>query len=488
MSISRREFLQRALAVGAVGATTGLTGLSAFAARHDPIGEGTADLFKKFNGNVVLLAGKYSGLVHAMDLAVPETLAWFPYGLTGMDMPIAHHIAAMPSADPYSGFDFYQTFQPPMAPYVDENSLEWRNRGDFKMYKMRFDGSGQQNRISLVSDISAVTGMALGVHVSIGVGGNANKYVAFADGQKDMVLITTVDDNPKSVKAFRLDYDVLARQLKVSHVLPDSATGKFDYQGRKGVKTTHEAMLGEELIPADTTAVFVDAFTWHPTLPLGAILIRRLGCCCIVDTRPWEPLALLSTGKGSPDNFRLVKQRGDTWIFSVPAVVTPMHESGFLTNGEYFLACNNVLQNLVTVYQSTDPNPNKWKKTHFVEGFGNMYLPMHTGNVPDSRWACLTLWARKPNNGFVCKIDTKTWKVVAKWDIGPDPHTVDCTVDGKYMTAVYSGHQAGQSGLVVINCHTDKIEARIPSPSGHHDHVVVPRDWEGMKTSRSTSV
>ena len=123
MSICRREFLQRSLALGAIGATTGLTGQSAFAARHAPIGEGTAELFKKFDGNDVLLAGKYSGLAHVMDLAAPETLAWYPYGLTGMDMPIAHHIAAMPSSDPYSGFDFYQTFQPPMDPYVDENSL-----------------------------------------------------------------------------------------------------------------------------------------------------------------------------------------------------------------------------------------------------------------------------------------------------------------------------------------------------------------------------
>lgn len=488
MSLTRRQFLKSSLAFGAFSATAGLISIPAFAARHNPTGEGTAELFKKFEGNVVLLAGKYSGIVQAMDLAVPETLAWFPYGLTGMDMPIAHHIAAMPSADPYRGFDFYQTFQPPMEPYIDENSPEWRHRGDFRMYKMRFDGSRKQNRITVVSDISAATGMGLGVHVSLGVGENANKYVAFADGQKDIVLITTVDDNPKPVKAFRLDYDIPARQLRVSHVLPDRATGMFDYQGRKGVKTTHEAMLGEELIPADTTAVFVDAFTWHPTLPLGAILLRRLGGCCIVNTQTWEPVALLSTAKGSPDHFPLVKQSGHTWTYSVPAVLTPMHESGFLTSGEYFLACNNVLQNNVAVFDSTDPNPNKWKKMHFVEGFGNKYLPMHTGNLPDSRWVFFTLHAHHPNTGFVCKVDTKTWQVVTRWEIGPDPHTVDCTVDGQYMTAVYSGNQAGQSGLIVINCETDKIEARLPSPSGHHDHVVVPRDWEGMKTSRSTSV
>ena len=488
MSISRRNFMKGTLAAGFAGAGGMLNSGPSFAARHDATGEAQAEFFKKFEGNVLLLPGKYNGTVSALDLAIPETLAWFNYGVAGINMPIPHHIAAMPSADPYKGFDFYQTMQPPMSPYVNENSPEWRDRGDFKMFKMRFDGSGKQNSITVVNDVAATTGMALGVHVSIGVGENANKYVAFADGQKDMVLITTIDDNPKIVKALRVDYDPIARQVNVSHVFPDPATGKFDYQGRKGVKTTHEAMLGEELMPADPTAVFVDAFTWHPTLPLGAILVRRLGCCAIIDTRTWEVKALLSTAKGSPDNFPLVKQQGFTWTFAVPSVLTPLHEAGFLPSGEYFVACNNVLQNNIAVFRATDPNPLKWKKEAFVEGFGNKYLPLHMGNVPDSRWAYFTMWARKPNNGYIAKVDTKSWQVVHKWDTGPDPHTCDCTVDGKYMTTVYSGNQGGQSGLVVLNVDTDKIEARLPSAAGHHDHVVVPKDWEGMKSSRSTSV
>lgn len=488
MAISRRTLIQGALGAGISGTAALTAPRDAWAARHDNKNEAQAEFYRRFEGNVLLLPGKYSGTVQALDLATPETLAWHNYGLEGMDMPIPHHIAGMPSKDPYKGFDFYQTFQPPAAPYVNENSPEWRDRGDFKMLKMRYDGSGKQNNIHLVSDISAVTGMALGVHVSIGVGENANRYVAFADGQKDLVLITTVDDTPKIVKAFRADYDPIRRQLNISHVHPDPMTRRFDYEGRKGIKTTHEAMLGEELMPADPTAVFVDAFTWHPVLPLGAILIRRLGCCAVVDTRTWEVVALLSTAKGAPDQFPLVKQTGFTWTFDVPAVLTPLHEAGFITSGEFFLACNNVLQNNIAVYKSTDPDPRKWKKTAFVEGFGDKYLPLHMGNLPDSRWVFFTMWARKPYNGYICKVDPKTWKVAAQWDTGPDPHTCDCTVDGKYMTTVYSGNQGGQSGIVVINPETNKIEARIPSPAGHHDHVVIPPDWEGMKASRSTSV
>ncbi len=77
---------------------------------------------------------------------------------------------------------------------------------------------------------------------------------------------------------------------------------------------------------------------------------------------------------------------------------------------------------------------------------------------------------------------------MAKWDTGPDPHTCDCTVDGQYITTVYSGHQAGQSGLVVIHADSNEIVARLPNPGGMHDHVVVPESWEGLKSSRSTSV
>jgi hypothetical protein len=254
------------------------------------------------------------------------------------------------------------------------------------------------------------------------------------------------------------------------------------------MKTSHEAMLGEELMPADPTAVFVDAFTWHPSLPLGAILVRRHGCCAIVNTETWEVLDLLSTAKGAPDRFPLARQQGHTWTFSVPSVLTPLHEAGFVPSGQYFLACNNVLQNNIAVYRSEDPDPRKWKKETFVEGFGDKYLPLHMGNVPDSRWAFFTIWARKPHNGFICKVDTKSWKVVAKWDTGPDPHTCDCTVDGQFITTVYSGHQAGQSGLVVIHADSDEIVARLPNPGGMHDHVVVPESWEGLKSSRSTSV
>lgn len=488
---SRREFFKRVVAMGMVTGAGSLLNLSkiepADAARLAvPNFEG-GHFLDKFAGNVLLLPGKYSGVVSILDMAKSETLAWFPFDLTGIDMPIPHHIAAMPSEDALKGFDFYITLQPPMAPYVNEMAPEWRNRGDFRMFKMRYDGSGPQNKIMVVSDVAEKMGLGLGVHTSISVGVNANKYVTFSDGQKDISLITTVDDDPKFVAAFKLDYDPAARAVHISRIFPGSS-GKFDLLGRKGTKTSHEALMGEEIMPADPTAVFVDAITWHPTLPLCTILVRRLGICPVIDTRTWTPVTVLGTGRGMPDHLQLVKQTGYTWVYSVPHVTTPMHEAGFVTNGEHYCSCNNVLQNNIAVFESGDSDPLKWAKKTFVEGFGTTHIPLHMGNLQDSRYVYFTAWSRPPLRGYIVKVNTKTWTIMRKIDIGPDPHTCEPTRDGQYMTSVYSGNQGGESGVVVLDAESDDIVMRWPDPAGHHDHSLVPQDWEGMKASRSTNV
>jgi hypothetical protein len=440
------------------------------------------------DGNICALPGKYSGLVQVVDPAVGETLAWLPMMLTGMDAPIPHHICSMPSKKPKEGFDFFLTNQRPGAPYVNENSPEWRDRGDMRMWKLRYHGTGDQNRLEVVTDISDKVGMGLGVHTSIGVGKNQG-LVSFADGQKDLALITTTDDNPEVKAAFKFDYDPTGKTLNVSRIFPDPNTGKFDYQGMKGAKITHEALMGEELMPADPTSCFIDAITWHPELPLASVLIRRQGLTCIIDTENWEPVALLATPKGAPDNFPLVRQTGYTWQFNVPSALSPMHEAGFSTSGKYFLACNNVLQNNVAVYDSTDPDPRKWKKIAYIEGFGRTHLPFHMANHADERAFFFTAWARRPNRGKVVRVPNDgKWKIDYELDIGPDPHTVEPTHDDKYMTTVYSGHQGGQSGLVVFEADTGKIVLRQPSPNGHHDHVNVPHDWEEAKLARSLTV
>lgn len=489
--VSRRDFLRYAASAGTVAGMGTLINLSEFsraeAARLDVPNFKYGSFLDRFEGNVLVLPGKFSGNINVLDMAKCETLAWFPCGLLGIDFPIPHHIASLPSADPYKGFDFYFTMQPPESPYVNEMAPEWRNRGTFGMWKMHYDGSGPQNRISVKRDIAAKFGMALGVHVSIGVGVNENKYVSFSDGQKDISLITTIDDDPKFVAAFKFDYEPVTKNLIISRIFPDSS-GKFDLLGRKGEKTSHEAMLGEELMPADPTATFVDAFTWHPELPFGTVLLRRLGATPVIDTRTWTPVTVMGTGKGAPDHFKLVRQTGYTWVYNISAVPTPLHEAGFVTNGEHFISCNNVLENSNAVFVSGDPDPLKWKKVAFVEGYGKTHLPLHMGNLPNSKYVYFTAWARPPLRGYIAKVSTKTWKIEAKIDIGPDPHTCEPTVDGNYMTAVYSGNQGGESGVVVLDVESNDIVMRYPDPGGHHDHSLVPKDWEGMKASRSTNV
>lgn len=490
-NVSRRDFFRYAAGAGVacgLGTVLNLSDLStAEAARLAVPNFQGGEFLDKLEGNVLVLPGKFSGNVNVLDMAKCETLAWFPFGLLGIDMPIPHHIASLPSADPYKGFDFYVTMQPPESPYVNEVAPEWRNRGQFGMWKLRYDGSGDHNRISVVSDIASKFGIGLGVHVSIGVGVNENKYVSFSDGQKDISMITTIDDDPEFVAAWKFDYDPVNKNLIISRIFPESS-GKFDLLDRKGSKTTHEAMLGEELMPADPTSTFVDAFTWHPELPYGTVLLRRLGATAVIDTRTWTPVSVMGCGMGAPDHYELIRHTGYTWVYHVDPVPTPMHEAGFVTNGEHFISCNNVLQNNNAVFESGDSDPKKWKKITFIEGYGKTHLPLHMGNLPDSRYVYFTAWARPPLRGYIAKVSTKTWKIERKIDVGPDPHTCEPTVDGNYMTAVYSGHQGGESGIVVLDVESDDIVMRYPDPGGHHDHSLVPEDWEGMKASRSTNV
>ena len=149
-------------------------------------------------------------------------------------------------------------------------------------------------------------------------------------------------------------------------------------------------------------------------------------------------------GTGAPDHFKLVRQQGYTWVYAIPVVPTPLHEAGFVTNGQHFISCNNVLENSNTVIESGDSDPMKWNKKTVIQGYGKTHLPLHMGNLPNSKYVYFTAWARPPLRGYIAKVSTDTWQILQKIDIGPDPHTCEPTIDGKHMTAVYSGNQGGQ--------------------------------------------
>jgi hypothetical protein len=60
---------------------------------------------------IYLAPEKLGGGAHAVDLYQIKTLAWISYWTYGDTCPIAHHLAAYPSPDPYKGFEFVNSTQ-----------------------------------------------------------------------------------------------------------------------------------------------------------------------------------------------------------------------------------------------------------------------------------------------------------------------------------------------------------------------------------------
>src|SRR6476646_8406457 len=60
---------------------------------------------------VFLSPTKRGGGAHAQDLQTGKTMAWIEYWNYGDPVPIAHHLAAYPSADPRKSFEFVNSSQ-----------------------------------------------------------------------------------------------------------------------------------------------------------------------------------------------------------------------------------------------------------------------------------------------------------------------------------------------------------------------------------------
>ena len=48
-------------------------------------------------------------------------------------------------------------------------------------------------------------------------------------------------------------------------------------------------------------------------------------------------------------------------------VKNPAHEAGFSPDGKTFVMMNNLRQNNIPVFDTSDPNPRRWRKVTFVE-------------------------------------------------------------------------------------------------------------------------
>ena len=212
---------------------------------------------RSFGNWVLLMPTKLAGGTYAVNLNTGRTLAWISYWNYGDYNPISHHLCAFPSADPTKGFEWINSTQGGKNSliYGIPTNIETPAEG-FNIYRVRFDGA----QMELMENVSAATGLGLGVHVTIDPK-NADRYFV-TDGQKD---IAACFDRRTSQVIAALKYDWVPNVrnlaegwqkggvLKISKIYPDPATGKYDYLGTKGQKIEWEMVPMGELFVEEGT-------------------------------------------------------------------------------------------------------------------------------------------------------------------------------------------------------------------------------------------
>ncbi|MCI0598637.1 MAG: hypothetical protein L0Y60_03800, partial [Beijerinckiaceae bacterium] len=199
---------------------------------------------------IALLPTKLGGGAYALDLNTNRVLASVWYWNYGDYNPIAHHLCAFPSADPYHGFEFVNSTQGGkncLIYGIPTNITE--PAPGFNIYRVRYDGAQMQ----VMENVSEATGLGLGVHVTVNPKDAQSYFVT--DGQKD--IAACFDRTTSRVKAaLKFDWKANSRDLsrawqdggilKISRIYPDPATGKYDYLGTKGQKIEWEMVpMGE---------------------------------------------------------------------------------------------------------------------------------------------------------------------------------------------------------------------------------------------------
>jgi hypothetical protein len=472
---------------------------------------------EKFGRYIYLTPQKLGGGTHAVDLQTGKTLAWISYWNYGDSCPISHHLAAYPSPDPYKGFEFVNSTQGGdnvmiyglPTPIKQRGLLDKWGQGNH-IYRVQYDGQ----QMNLIEDVAETTGMGLGVHITIYP--DANGFAA-ADGQKDIGCFFNragLDEKTKALAAFRADW--IGKEsggnleenwskggtLRIVRIDPAKETGKFDLEGSKGNKITWEMVpMAENLVytgqlPGDSprTLSGLDAVVHHPGNRYSALIIRMLSCAVIIDRQTWEPVACLNSPEGSADNLKVTKlhTNPDTWEIQFDDVKCVGHEAGFSPNGKFFTMMNNIKQNNMAVYDTSDPDPRKWNKITFVKDpswKGDYPSPFHLCFSVDGSKMFVSVLYPKPALSGCCVVDTKTWKIIKKFkDIGPDCQTMSVSYDGKYVFQIFSGFQRLSTGAFIFTQDTLEPLGYLPNFGGHHDCVVVPTKVEQLRNSRCTTL
>ena len=168
--------------------------------------------------------------------------------------------------------------------------------------------------------------------------------------------------------------------LRVTRLVEPKETGKYELEGTKGNKINWEMVPMAELlvergqIPGDSPATLtgLDAVVHHPNNRWSALILRMCAAALIVDRTTWEPVTCLHMPKGSPDNLPVKKvgSAPDVWEVVFEDVKNPAHEAGFSPDGSFFTMMNNLRQNNMPVFDTSDPDPRRWKKGDVRRGPG----------------------------------------------------------------------------------------------------------------------
>ncbi|HEV3436468.1 MAG TPA: hypothetical protein VG122_03855 [Gemmata sp.] len=518
--ISRRETLKLAAAAACgAGLYKGLEAsgiLPAWAGQPADTGK-LAGAYESLGRWILLAPQKLGGGSHAIDLATGRGLGWISYWNYGDTCPISHHLAAYPSEDPYKGFEFINSTQGGenvliygIPTRIKEMGLLDKYGQGNHIYRVRFNGQ----QMELVEDISETTGIGLGVHTVIYP--DASGF-SCSDGQKDVTAFfnrARGHEKTRVLMAFKADWvpnnkDSLERcwqdggTLRLTRLIEPKETGKYELEGTNGNKINWEMVpMAEGLVErgqipgrSPQTLVGLDGTVHHPGNRYTALIIRLAGAALIVDRTTWEPITCLHTPEGSPGNLPIKKVSSgpDVWEVKFEDVKCPSHEAGFSPDGNHFTMMNNIRQNNMPIFDTSDKNPRNWKKTTvFVKDpswKGEYPSPFHLTFSVDGSKMFVSVLSPKPADSGSVVVDTKTWKIIKKFDnIGPDCQTMSVTYDGKYVLQIYSGFQRMGCGVFVYRQDTLEPVGYLPNFGGHHDCVIVPTQVEHLRNSRCTTL
>jgi hypothetical protein len=168
------------------------------------------------------------------------------------------------------------------------------------------------------------------------------------------------------------------------------------------------------------------------------------------------------------------------------------HEAGFSPDGRRFTMKNNIQQNNMALFDTSDPDPRQWKKITFVKDAawtGEFPGPFHLCFSIEGSKLFVSVLYPKPHKSGCCVVDTKTWKIIKKFhNIGPDCQPMSVTYDGKYVFQIFSGFQRLSAGVFVYRQDTLDPVGYLPNFGGHHDCVIVPTRVEHLRNSRCTTL